>query len=169
MRTIRANCFETNSSSTHSVTIQSKSKTKSGNAQLVIDGILRPENLRYTPAYRSGSGDSHTLHAGTCDQKAALFIHHLKSLQDYGYDYGDHDEASIKKLINFTVEQLISRLKYVGINTSFSYSFGYASEDNDTYIDTILDADVPEDAIVDHIFSVIMDDDIVIIDSEDAY
>jgi hypothetical protein len=54
MKTIRTNTFETNSSSTHSVTIGKKNK-KVGGKELVEDGVLHPSRLS---GYTNSVGES---------------------------------------------------------------------------------------------------------------
>ncbi len=166
MKTIRANCFETNSSSTHSVTIQSKSRIKRDDKQLVVDGVLHPENLRSTSAYRNDNRDGHSLHAETKDQKAALFIHHLKSVEDYS----EWDSVVVSGIFKYVIEQLIAQCGYTGINTKFNYNFPYSNEEEGgTYIDNIFDDEDPQGQVLAHIHGVILNDDMIIIDMDSAY
>lgn len=164
MKTIRSNCFETNSSSTHSITIVSKRDLVRKDVPLVVDGVLHPRLLIETSAYVSKDtyyGDSRTLTASTRDQKAALFVHHLKSLSEDTYDWEEQNQK-----ISFEVffEQCITFLKgsigYADINTSFDCNFRHYTEYGDSYVLKLGNLTDVEN----HIREVILNDDAVIID-----
>jgi hypothetical protein len=147
---------------------------------LVIDGILHPENLRYSSAYRSSGygGDGHTLHAVTRDQKAALFICHISSLERNG----KCSDSVMKRMLKIAETHLIERCGYSSVRLAdLGYTpFSCYDENDSTYIDDILgEADYVDSFdgagvditanIVDHIEKVILNDDAIIIDSEDSY
>jgi hypothetical protein len=162
MKTIRSNCFETNSSSTHSVTIVSSKNDAF--AELVIDGVLHAGNLGKTSAYRSSASDGYTLYASSTDQKAALLLHHLKSVKDYAYDV----DVDIEALTLLAQEMLKVKLGYTGFE-EFRYSFPYSSEDGGTYMDDIINSEDPAEALDRHIKNVVLNPDTTIIDSDDSY
>ena len=176
MKTIRTNCFETNSSSTHSITIESKSRYLKEDKTLLEDGVLIPENLRYTSAFRESSGDGHTLHATTRDQKAALLICHISSLDGAGRC----DKKVAKQVLVIAKELLIELCGYEDVSVeNLGYTlFSCYDEQNSTYLDVILgeadysktiDTDDVRKGIRKHILSVVLNDDAIIIDSEDSY
>jgi hypothetical protein len=162
MKTIRSNCFETNSSSTHSVTIVSSKNDAF--ADLVIDGVLHAGNLGKTSAYRRSASDGYTLYASSSDQKAALLLHHLKSVKDYSYDC----DVDIEALTVLAQDLLSAKLGYTGF-AEFNYSFHYSSEDGDTYMDDIINSKDPGKALERHIKNVVLNTDKTIIDSDDSY
>ena len=161
MKTIRANCFETNSSSTHSITIESKSKAlKHDDNLLVIDGVLRPDNLASSTAYREiNDGDGHILYATTEDQKAALLICHILSLRNYG----DENET----LLNLAAKHLVKICGYKSVKIEeVRYRTFYNHDDGgSTYLDDIKSADDLEQAVIDHIMNVVINDDAIVTDS----
>jgi hypothetical protein len=83
MKTIRTNTFETNSSSTHSVTVGPKGGNKDKTVKpLVENGILYPNRLKgyvNSPAY-----DCEFLVCDTTDKKAAIVLSWVCSAVEYG-------------------------------------------------------------------------------------
>lgn len=83
MKTIRHNTFETNSSSTHSLTIRTTSPdVESDDGDLVMDNVLYPANLRKLEDRRTntntyGSESTWCLVANTTARKAALLVHQI--------------------------------------------------------------------------------------------
>ena len=168
MRTIRTKCFETNSSSTHSVTIESKSKKKHDDSDILMDNVLIPKNLRFTSAYREDGRDGYTLHAETRDQKAALFLHHIKSIKNCYWGEDDVAEKA-EKMFATACHYLMVHCKYANIETEFNYGFDGFDNEEKTYVNHILDASNMEVAVLNHVTSVILDDDRVIIDADNSY
>lgn len=81
MKTIRTNTFETNSSSTHSVTIHRKGDTGGKIVRpLVVDGILYPDALK---DYSLEVGEATTLVCDTKDKKAAIVCHWIEEEEDF--------------------------------------------------------------------------------------
>lgn len=170
MKTIRSNCFETNSSSTHSVTILSKEKgeTACSERPLEKDGVLYPANLRFTIAYREDTRDGYSLYASTTAEKCALLIHHIKSLRDYCYQKSD-----IEGILVFVINQITSYhglFKEVNLDTFRDSNFVCSDEDV-TYLDEImrLDKSKRETAMDFFIRNTVMNDDMIIVDSDDSY
>lgn len=113
MKTIRTNTFETNSSSTHSLTIQKKSAKKSGTLPLVIDGVLHPENLSN---YTNHFGDSSILSCDTPDMKAAILMNWVFSVYEDEYDdvVDEEEEGYLEKdvWLEKVVELVKEKMKY---------------------------------------------------------
>lgn len=132
---------------------------------LVVNGELIPDNLRYTSAYRETNyGDGHTLHAVTRDQKAALLICHILSTSDYG----SATKANKAKMLEAAVAQLIIGCGYESVKTAnVSYSPFYCSEEEgSTYLDDILESGNIEEGIANHVRDVVLNEDKIIIDAE---
>ena len=95
MKTIRHNTFETNSSSTHSITVISKSKESHGRKHLVIENRLFPENLAYSGAYTSIDEycyDGRVINAHSLEEKISLFLNYLFDItQNYNSYKNDYD------------------------------------------------------------------------------
>ena len=105
MKTIRNNVFETNSSSTHSITILQQT------FNLVDENnILHPENLTYDY--------NEVITANTKNRKAALFCHY------FAYVISNKDNLSeIFKILS-------NDLGYNEININFESSFSSYTEDD---------------------------------------
>lgn len=172
MKTIRTNCFETNSSSTHSITILSKknSETVSSTRPLEKDGVLYPANLRWTNAYRDDNRDGYTLHASTVAEKTALLIHHIMSLRCYGEYEKEHIDRALGAVIG-AVTNVYKIFRSVDMTDLKDFNFNCSSEDETTYLQLIMEKgiDEVEKEIVLFIHSTVMDDDKIIIDCEDSY
>lgn len=162
MKTIRTNCFETNSSSTHSITIESKTSVMNEDG-LVINGELIPDKLCFTSAYHETKyGDGHTLHAITRDQKAALLICHIISI------YEDDESATKSKMLEAAVEQLIASCGYSSVKTvdvKYRPFYGYV-ENGSSYLSDIASSGNIEEGIANHVHDVILNDDVIVIDTE---
>lgn len=173
MKTIRTNCFETNSSSTHSVTIASKKALNDQAMPLVVDGLLIPGNLSYTSAYREiESGDGgHSLQCTTYEQKAALLLHHLRSIGKWRSEIKDElfDQAlkeARQQIINFstTIED---------VDLDFNSCFFADDESGRTYAESILNEDSDIESVktklIEHMQDVVANDDIVVLDEDNPY
>jgi hypothetical protein len=106
MRTIRTNCFETNSSSTHSITIDTNANREIVDApSLSENGVLYPARIHDANVkasfHVSGSG-SHwanrkwTFTAWTKDTKTALLVHYIYSI----LEYEELDEELLAEVLN---------------------------------------------------------------------
>ena len=105
MKTIRNNVFETNSSSTHSITILQQT------FNLVDENnILHPENLKYD--YNG------VIIANTKNKKAALFCHYFA------------DVISNKDNLSEIFKILANDLGYHEININFKSSFSPFDDDD---------------------------------------
>lgn len=175
MKTIRTDCFETNSSSTHSVTIRSKSThVKDPEKQLIIDGILYPGNLRYSSAYRSDERDGYVLVASDPAEKASLVFHHLGSLANDG-ETTSGEEIS-KKEAKVLTDLLTLRLVEAGVcegvdpaSLKESSWFSHWTEDSDLYLDEIIESDERSEALDMFITHTILNNDMVMTDVESGY
>lgn len=167
MKTIRTQCFETNSSSTHSITVQTKKASES--RPLIINHVLMPANLRYTNAYHR-SYDGHSLHAGTAAEKISLLLHHLIS-EKTAWDANE-------SMINECIEAVVLLAK----NSDSSLPFNEISfegmdeadfindcDGNLTYANEILNNSDPRSAVKDFFNDVILDDSKVIVDEDSPY
>ena len=105
MKTIRNNVFETNSSSTHSITILQQT------FNLVDENnILHPENLKYDY--------NRVIIANTKNKKAALFCHYFA------------DVISNKDNLSEIFKILANDLGYHEININFKSSFSPFDDDD---------------------------------------
>ena len=106
MKTIRNNVFETNSSSTHSITIIQQTLDN------LVDenNILHPENLKYD--YNG------VIIANTKNKKSALFCHYFA------------DVISNKDNLSEIFKILSNDLGYNEININFESSFSSYTEDD---------------------------------------
>ncbi len=161
MKTIRANCFETNSSSTHSVTISSKSKSsKRATNPLVTDNVLDPSNLN---DYEVGAGDNSFLNCDTVDKKAAIVVHWLtcqfKEREDLTQEQYDKALNILAGAAGYTK---IKPLKYYNFYPDGEYS-GSGDED---YINEMGDDDF--EPFKKFILDVVLNDDMEIVDSDTA-
>lgn len=151
MKTIRSNVFETNSSSTHSISIQKRSNMIFKNP-LVENGVLLPENLR---SYFDNNTDDRLIICDNKDKKAALFCHYAL---EFFYD-------DVDKFSDFVIK-LKSELNYSDIDINFSLYFSpYCEYDNPE----ILNDSETFFKSFDEIVNLILDDDVIIIDKTEEY
>ena len=176
MQTIRTNCFETNSSSTHSITIQSKSNVMKDDMDVVIAGVLHPQNLRHSSAYRGVAyGDGHTLQARTRDQKAALLVCHIASIDPYYFN----PKSGAVTLMKLACDLLVKYCGYVDVITKVDRNPFNAYSEDTTYIDEIMGdregVDVEGDIaditarVEKHILDVVLNNDMIVFDEETPY
>lgn len=105
MRTIRTNCFETNSSSTHSITIETSTSLVldiNSNDPLVENDILYPERLNHEDVMKEMKVVNKNprdrvwiTKAMSRNTKAAMLVHYLHSFFDDDYD-GDGGKRNKK-------------------------------------------------------------------------
>lgn len=166
MKTTRTNCFETNSSSTHSFTIISKSELKEKkSAEPLFDDntqTLHVDRLSQQDCVivMSGYGeDNWQLNAATVHEKAALFVHHVD---------GRYEKKLDIELVKRLLQEMCGYSAIVGETRN-----GYDSyNDNDygnSYIDRIQNSDDIEEAVREFIRDVILNPDTVMQESENAY
>lgn len=173
-KTIRSNCFETNSSSTHSVTIINKSqlrtKAKEEKLPLVKDNVLYPAHLKFSDNYTQ-AGEASILNAITTDEKAALFIQHWAGAEAWDYD---NDKEIVKPSFEVVKNFLKKMIGYADViipeeGSGYWTYFTSDNEDGEDYITEILTSEDIEMAILDHIEDVIMNDEIVIKETDSPY
>jgi hypothetical protein len=167
MKTSRESTWESNSSSTHSVTISSKSKAgDKGQKPLVTDDVLDPSNLR---SYEVSIGESAFLTCDTTAKKIAIVVHWLHSrLEESSYDKGE--DIFTEEKYNQAIYMLTLAGGYVNIKPLKSYDYYPSSE----YVDAG-DEDYMYDlskgnynSFKKFILNVILDDDTEIVDSDTA-
>lgn len=145
MKTVRQNVFETNSSSSHSITIYNKNdpKRKAGKLPrpLEVDGVLYPDRLTdYRTSISDIEGAEYTY--GTCDtttcdtkdKKASLFVQGLYSESEDGY----LDETLYNELLEILRKELgYSAIVFDPSRSEYQPSYGETSvaidEDEGTY------------------------------------
>jgi hypothetical protein len=87
MKTIRHNTYETNSSSTHSITIVRGAEPVSAIGGLVLyPAKIREHVQSHTDRGAYGSSSTHKLIATTLELKASLLVHQLTSFLDDGFN-----------------------------------------------------------------------------------
>ena len=178
MKTVRQHTFETNSSSTHSITIVNRTDVKSTNRnylEVQKDGILIPANLKQSAAYvpiDTGYDSGFILTASTRDQKAALLLHHAKSYMVESWDRTFDDEESTK-ILQFIRDYLVQPQGiYLDVDLDFSPDFDAYSETGKCYIIDILNnknVDEIFSALAKHIDEVVLNDDMIVIASNEPY
>lgn len=156
MKKIRTGIFETNSSSSHSITIQKVGKYK----PLVEDDILYPSRLKQYEVSLAMHDGGHVLKCDTTHTKAALVIHWLQAYIDHGEVTNDYLDYLIKELpYNKVVFEKDGNFK--------SDYYPYLEYDGDS-LD--LSSDFEKDKeVLDLWIERIFDDNIIIEDSEIPY
>lgn len=158
---IRQNCFETNSSSTHSVTIRNRCKV-SENAQPVLEeGILYPRRLAQYSHSIGCEGSS--MIANTREMKAALFLSWIQNIFEEDYD-NELEEVSKDTYIDYALEAL----GYTGVNFEDDK---YGNCPNSEYEDNLrITGDWEEDKeALDKIIEYVNDDNIEFADEDIPY
>jgi hypothetical protein len=163
MKTIRKNTFETNSSSTHSLTIERKgTKAKTALQPLVDDGVMYYERL---DTHTKHFGESSILCCDTGDMKAAMLIHWMFEFIENGEDDGIYDEDSgfdLEKWKKDVLELICSKMGYKSISDYDAYDYSAYTE----YCDGP-DIDWTEvDSIAKFIDEVVLNEDMEITDSD---
>lgn len=177
MKTIRQNTFETNSSSTHSLTILSLKDLREGNKKtyepLVVDGVLIPGNLRDTFAFVDHGHSyesSWTLTAKTKDEKAALLFHHLLYYKDDAKYDDKWGEELYDIFVSWVVDEVVRLCGYSDVNMDFAPYFMPWSEDSASYcVELFEDPETCKEKINDYIVNIVCNDDKVIVETETPY
>lgn len=162
MKTVRHNVFETNSSSTHSVTITTKSAPKPGKTprELVVDGTLYP--MRLSDYSTSFGYDGSNLNCDTKDKKAAIVANWILSCKEYG----NIEDTDFKVYIRFLRE----KCGYLTIDFEGDSYSSYNPYDENDGSQFSLSGDEDEDyAVLEEALKNILDDDIVIVDTDSPY
>lgn len=156
MKTIRKGVFETNSSSTHSISIQTIGSPVCKDVRpLVIDNILYPEHLADYSVHLDYGDGGYTLVCNTKDMKAALIAHWVESY------YTDHDIS--EETFYEALDIIASRIGYDGVvflDPPTWYSRFYpCDEDEGSY----LSDDLHE---LEYLLGVVLDDTKEIVEAE---
>ena len=135
MKIKRISCFESNSSSTHSVTIETKGSGRGDKIKPLIDeqGRLVPQNLS---SRTKCVGEASFTLCGTKDEKAAITVDWLSCR----LDEGELTEETVAK----AVEILSKKCGYTGVDKNqkkYSYSFypstEYCGAGDDDYLEDL--------------------------------
>ena len=145
MRTIRTNCFETNSSSTHSITIETVAKPDICDVpSLSENGVLYPARLRdenVRKAFQTTPDDFKygsrwwKFSASTKDTKTALLVHYIHSI----LTYEELDPDLLAEVLNTIA--VFAGYESIDLGTDFwsSYSINrYSDEDYGAEIEKLL-------------------------------
>lgn len=154
MKTIRNGVFETNSSSTHSISIQKIGARNLNKVprSLLIDNILHPEYLSDYTEVVVTYDEGYITTCRTKEEKASLLIHWLA----YNYKWENLPFEDFDRYI-LKIQETAG---YSSINTDFDSDF-YPSDDNETFI--------LDDESIDNYISIILDPTMEIIDSYMPY
>lgn len=169
-RQVRTGTFETNSSSTHSVSISLKGAYQKANRPLVENNILYPERL---DDYTHGFGESSATVCSTKDEKAAIVCNWIYCKVVNYFDKKQWDE--VMSLLTDYINQKLGSEAYDRIDQEFTESFYPSSEYGDSYLDSLDGEDFTEDqksavyAELDKLVKYILDDKYEIVDSDTAY
>lgn len=178
MKTIRRNCFETNSSSTHSITlVKNNSLNKNTPDYLPIyhDGKLLPGNLKpsvYFSEINMGYDTAWSLICKDADSKAAWTMQHLKAVAEYNEfeDKWEMSEDDFKKLTLLIVERLKNDLGYKEIDPVFDHFVYCYSEDGYSPTDIFGDDSMTiEERVDEYMKTVILDSNVSIVETEQPY
>jgi hypothetical protein len=176
MKTIRHNTYETNSSSTHSITVINKKHdrvTKARTAPILTDNVLLPANLGQSEAYttiETGEG-GYVLKCRNSYQKAALTVHYLNDIEEYvKYDSGSMTSEQYESFKTTALNFLKESLGLDGIQSPEDCKDYYNySEDGTSPIIGVADADDPIEAFKKYVADIVLNDDIIIIDEDIPY
>jgi hypothetical protein len=176
MKTIRHNTYETNSSSTHSITVINKKDerlTKARTAPILTDNVLLPANLVQSEAYttiETGQG-GYILKCRDSYQKAALTVHYLNDLEEHvKYDSESMTSEQYESFKTASLNYLKESLGLDGIQSPESCKDYYNYSDDGTCpIIDIADSDDPFEAFKKYVTDIILNDDMIIIDEDIPY
>lgn len=167
---IRSGVFESNSSSTHSVTIRNKRSPKDPKPtrELVKDNILYPNVLTdYTMSF---SYDSSSTCCDTKDKKAAIVCNWVNNATEYAfYDDGKRDLNKRKTFVAEVLQKFVKACGYDGVDVdNLSNNFYSSSEYGDDPLPNIEDGDEIEDFknAVMALVEIVLDDDMIIEESD---
>lgn len=178
-RQIRIGTLETNSSSTHSVTISRKGGKTNASLPLVENGVLYPSRLAdYTHCF----GDSRFTTCSTKDEKAAMVCNWVNEqiTEQLQYEFTNMDskeaEQAAEAWLTTWINYLKDALGYEKIHLQFA-NFYPNSEYGESYLSLCAaydedDVEATNAAVrkqLDKLIAVILDDKMEIIDSDTAY
>ena len=176
-RQVRQGVFESNSSSTHSLTIQTKRPHTPDKEPLplplVLDNVLCPDRLA---SYERSVGETSMLSCGDKDMKASIVVQWIASIaEEYGYycpggggptPTPTEVEAAAEKWFKKSVEYLRVKLGYSEIYYLFDTGADYTSHEEDN---TPLEYDEDMTDQLDNLIKTILDDTMEIVDSNSGY
>lgn len=164
---VRVNVFESNSSSTHSVTIRNKTAPKSPNPtrELVKDNILYPEVLSdYTLSF---GYDSSATCCDTKDKKAAIVCNWVYYIVKYNSSFENDNKQ--ETFLSQILQKFVKACGYDGVDVdSMSGSFYPHTEYGEEYLPYEVyedDAGEFEDAVM-KLVKTVLDDDMIIEESD---
>ena len=178
MKTIRNNVFETNSSSTHSITIQSKKK-RVKESPLIKGEFLYPKRLVDYSNNMSGYSESSILILDTMVAKAAWLCSSLYNIDVSDFcDDNDIEEEILDKSVSDYISLILGSLRENGYplvksipkNQIGNYSC-FSCEDVNDVEDAIKDLCIEFDAEGFNkkiIKDIILNDDVVIVDERSS-
>ena len=160
MKTIRKAVYETNSSSTHSITIENKGSGKYQKPLVDETGRLVPRNLS---SYTHCVGEATFTTCGTKDQKAAIVVDWLTARL---IDYDKTEKETYEKALGILVE----KCGYTGIDRGDrdDYNFYPSTEYNngDEAYSSDLEGETPDfESFEKFIENVVLNDNKEIIDT----
>ena len=141
MKTIRNNVFETNSSSTHSVTLYSLNEKDSKKIQpLVEHGVLYPDRLSdYSKSY----GDVDVTLLDNKDKKAAWFINACDEFEDRE-DFCDGDAEDFQTKM---IAAICQECGYTAIDSERDYVSASENSEIDDLLRAVVNCDTVDEAI----------------------
>jgi|688.fasta_scaffold14164_18 hypothetical protein len=177
MKTIRHNTYETNSSSTHSITIISKSKdrkSKFRRAEIFEDGILYPGNLNDSEAYTHipTGEEGYVVKCYTPHQKAALTVHYLNACDEY-VNYDSSGDITTEQYNAFKLEAIRILSERLGLKEIRDWEdcngFYYSGENDECPIVDVLEDGDRITAFNKFVTDVILNEDMLMIDEDIPY
>lgn len=177
MKTIRHNTYETNSSSTHSITIINKKDDRSSNikyAPIVENNVLYPKNLNKSEAYTeipTGEG-GYIIKCRTSYQKAALTIHYINGMYEYiKYDgSGDMTTDAYVEFKKTAFDILQTRLGLNSIEEADAACYySVYPENGDCPLVPIIESEDPIAAFEKYVTDVVLNDVMIIVDEDIPY
>jgi len=177
MKTIRHNTYETNSSSTHSITVINKKEERPSNlvyAPILENNVLYPKNLNKSEAYTeisTGEG-GYIIKCRTSYQKAALTIHYINGMYEYiKYDgLGDIKDEAYAEFKKTAFDILQTRLGLNSIEEAdAAWHYSVYSENGKCPLVPIIESEDPISAFEKYVTDIILNDDIIIIDEDIPY
>jgi hypothetical protein len=176
MKTLRHNTYETNSSSTHSITIVNRknyNESVVGTAPIITDNVLLPKNLRKSEAYteiETGDG-GYVLKCASTYQKAALTVHYLNSLYEYvKYDSDVMTDEDYDAFRNYALKHLCERLGLDRIESPQNCNdYYHLSEYGSCPLIEVVDSKYPTEEFNKYVSDIILNEEIIIIDQDIPY
>lgn len=158
---IRQNCYETNSSSSHSVTIRNRSKQPDNCKPVLEDGVLYPKRLSQFSHDIGCDGSS--LVCNTREMKAALFMSWILNLCEERLDDVDGKDC-LQRYTDYALEAL----GYSGVNHEGDRWGNYPNSEYDDNL--TLTGDWEEDKEeLDKIIGYVNDDNVEFADEDIPY